>query len=137
MSENLSFLSFQKQPPRKSNNINRRKQILDKIIEKLSQQKIQVFYLDGREISSKETFLRKVAEAMNFPTYFGVNWDALDECITDLTWCPAQRYVLFYERPDIFAQADPDNWQTAINILRSAEEYWETTNTPLDLFLIN
>ncbi|MFM6072761.1 MAG: barstar family protein, partial [Dolichospermum sp.] len=22
------------------------------------------------------------------------NWDAFDECITDLTWCPAQRYVI-------------------------------------------
>ncbi|WP_083389754.1 barstar family protein [Trichormus sp. NMC-1] len=31
---------------------------------------------------------------MEIPTYFGANWDAFDECITDLTWCPAQRYVI-------------------------------------------
>ncbi|MEH2414393.1 MAG: barstar family protein [Nostoc sp.] len=46
----------------------------------------KVFYLDGKKINSKETFLSKAAEAMQFPTYFGVNWDAFDECITDLTW---------------------------------------------------
>jgi len=55
------------------------------LIDVLSQQGTQVFYLDGREISSKETFLTKAAEAMNFPAYFGTNWDAFDECITDLT----------------------------------------------------
>ncbi|MEH2455353.1 barstar family protein [Nostoc sp.] len=31
------------------------------------------------------TFLSKSAEAMQFPTYFGANWDAFDEFITDLT----------------------------------------------------
>ncbi len=114
-----------------------RKQIIEKIIEQLSPQGIQVFYLDGREILSKETFLRKTAEAMKFPAYFGGNWDAFDECITDLTWCPAERYLLLYDHPDIFAQADPTQWQIAIDILRSAEEYWEAKNTPMDLFLMN
>ncbi|MEH1931236.1 barstar family protein [Nostoc sp.] len=41
----------------------------------------KVFYLDGKKINSKETFLSKAAEAMQFPTYFGANWDAFDECI--------------------------------------------------------
>lgn len=100
-------------------------------------QKIQIFYLNGREISSKETFLTKAAEAMKFPAYFGVNWDAFDESITDLTWCPALCYVLLYDRPDIFAQADATQWQIALDISRSAEEYWGTTNTPLALFLLN
>jgi RNAse (barnase) inhibitor barstar len=137
MSENLGFISYQRRPAREQEIRDNRKQIIEKMIEGLSQQGTQVFYLDGKEIFSKETFLRKAAEVMKFPAYFGLNWDAFDECITDLTWCPAERYVLFYDRPDVFMQADPTGWQIALDILRSAEEYWGATNTPLALFLLN
>jgi RNAse (barnase) inhibitor barstar len=34
------------------------------------------------------------AAAWQFPPYFGENWDALDECLSDLDWLPAQAYVL-------------------------------------------
>lgn len=114
-----------------------RKLIVEKVIEALSEQGIQVFYLDGKEIYSKETFLTKVAEVMRFPSYFGANWDAFEECVSDLTWYPAREYILIYERPDIFAQADPTNWQTGLDILRAVEEYWQTRNTPLNIFLLN
>lgn len=35
-----------------------------------------------------------VAKALEFPDYFGCNWDALDECLRDLTWLRAGGYVL-------------------------------------------
>jgi RNAse (barnase) inhibitor barstar len=97
----------------------------------------KVFYLDGKKINSKETFLRKAAEAMQFPTYFGANWDAFDECITDLTWCPAQRYIILYDHADIFAQAEPTQYQIALDILNSAKEYWQAKNITLKFFTIN
>ncbi|MCL6749901.1 barstar family protein [Nostoc sp. CCCryo 231-06] len=96
----------------------------------------KVFYLDGKKINSKETFLNKAAEAMQFPTYFGANWDAFDECITDLTWCPAERYVILYDHADIFAQAEPIQYQIALDILNSAKEYWEANNITLNFLTI-
>ncbi|MHC5860160.1 barstar family protein [Nostoc sp.] len=97
----------------------------------------KVFYLDGTKINSKETFLSKAAEAMQFPTYFGANWDAFDECITDLTWCPAERYVILYDHADIFAQADLTQYQIAVDILNSAKEYWEANNIYFKFLVIN
>jgi RNAse (barnase) inhibitor barstar len=97
----------------------------------------KVFYLDGKKINSKETFLSKAAEAMQFPAYFGANWDAFDECITDLTWCPAERYVILYDHADIFAQAEPTQYQIALDILNSAKEYWEANNISLKFLTIN
>ncbi|MGL6282376.1 MAG: barstar family protein, partial [Microcoleaceae cyanobacterium] len=44
----------------------------------------QLFYIDGRNINNKADFLVKIANVMNFPDYFGKNWDALQDCITDL-----------------------------------------------------
>ncbi|MHC5674683.1 barstar family protein [Nostoc sp.] len=97
----------------------------------------KVFYLDGKKINSKETFLNKAAEAMQFPRYFGANWDAFDECITDLTWCPAERYVILYDHADIFAQAEPTQYQIALDIFNSAKEYWEANNITLNFLTIN
>ncbi|HCQ20107.1 MAG TPA: barnase inhibitor [Anabaena sp. UBA12330] len=97
----------------------------------------KVFYLDGKKINSKQTFLKQAAEAMEFPKYFGNNWDAFDECITDLTWCPAQRYVILYDYADIFAQAEPTQYQIALDILNSAKEYWEANHIPLQFLVIN
>jgi hypothetical protein len=102
----------------------------------LQKLKTEIFYLDGREIRDKQSFLRKIAEVMRFPDYFGYNWDALDECITDLDWCPAARYILIYDYPEAFSKVEPEEWKTANDILRSAVEYWQGTDTPLEVLLI-
>jgi len=114
-----------------------RKQLIPKMIAELSGHGIQVFYLDGREISSKAEFLSQAAKAMHFPAYFGANWDAFDECIIDLEWCPAQGYILIYDRPDVFAASDPEQWKIALDILQSAVEYWREQNIPMDVFLLH
>ncbi|MFM6908074.1 MAG: barstar family protein, partial [Dolichospermum sp.] len=97
----------------------------------------KVFHLNGKKINNKQTFLTQAAEAMEFPTYFGHNWDAFDECITDLTWCPAQRYVILYDHADIFAQAEPTQYQIALDIFNSAKEYWEANNISFKFLVIN
>jgi len=102
----------------------------------LQKLKTEIFYLDGREILDKQSFLRKVAEVMRFPDYFGYNWDALEECITDLDWCPAARYILIYDYPEVFSKVEPEEWKMANDILRSAVEYWQGTDTPLEVLLI-
>ena len=96
----------------------------------------EIFYLDGREIRDKQSFLQKMAEVMKFPDYFGYNWDALEECITDLDWCPAARYILIYDYPEAFSKVEPEEWKIAYDILRSAVEYWQGTDTPLEVLLI-
>ena len=102
----------------------------------LQKLKTEIFYLDGREIRDKQSFLQKMAEVMRFPDYFGYNWDALEECITDLDWCPAARYILIYDYPEAFSKAEPDQWKIAYDILRSAVEYWQGTDTLLEVLLI-
>ena len=102
----------------------------------LQKLKTEIFYLDGREIRDKQSFLQKMAEVMRFPDYFGYNWDALEECITDLDWCPAARYILIYDYPEAFSKVEPEEWKIAYDILRSAVEYWQGMDTPLEVLLI-
>lgn len=82
------------------------------------------FYLDGRRVRDKVSFLRVAAEAMAFPDYFGKNWDAFEECINDLAWASASGYVLLYEHVWWFACAHPTEWYTARSILQDACIHW-------------
>jgi hypothetical protein len=44
--------------------------------------------LRGHKMRSPAALFDEVAAALQFPPYFGVNWDALDECLADLNWLP-------------------------------------------------
>lgn len=93
------------------------------------------FYLDGTTINGKAAFLQAIANAMSFPNYFGSNWDALDDCLTDLDWLNGDRFILLYEQPEIFAQADPSEWLVALDILRSVVAYWCNRQRSLSILL--
>jgi hypothetical protein len=41
--------------------------------------------LPGR-LSRKYDLLRALSTGLKFPSYFGYNWDALEECLNDLSW---------------------------------------------------
>jgi RNAse (barnase) inhibitor barstar len=42
----------------------------------------------AKNITSKGALLTTLATQLSFPDYFGGNWDALEECIGDLSWLP-------------------------------------------------
>ncbi len=95
----------------------------------------QGFYIDGSTVAGKEDFLRAGAEAMHFPAYFGRNWDAFEECVTDLAWAPAPGYVLLYDKMARFANAQPKEWATARSILESSIDYWRKRDVPFYVLL--
>lgn len=42
--------------------------------------------LDGRTLTDKHRLLAALGHALDFPDYYGENWDALEECLGDLSW---------------------------------------------------
>lgn len=44
--------------------------------------------------SSKQQLLERLAQGLSFPDYFGENWDALIDCLSDLTWSEAPEIVI-------------------------------------------
>jgi hypothetical protein len=47
-----------------------------------------------RGIRSKQKLFSIFSTALRFPSYFGWNWDAFEECLTDLSWLRADQPVL-------------------------------------------
>jgi hypothetical protein len=94
------------------------------------------FHLDGRRIADKATLLSECALVMGFPAYFGRNWDALDECLRDLSWTPAKRgYLLLFDDASRLAGAYPDDWAVALDVLRRAVEHWRASARPMAVLL--
>ena len=99
------------------------------------EQSFSFFYVDGEVVRDKASFLSEAASTMRFPEWFGGNWDAFEDCITDLFWDAANGYVLFFDGPKLFARLNPSQWQTARSILESAVEYWKGEGKPFYVLL--
>jgi hypothetical protein len=56
----------------------------------------RITFLRGTKMGTKQALFDEFSAALQFPWYFGENWDALEECIHDLQWFPdePQLFVL-------------------------------------------
>jgi RNAse (barnase) inhibitor barstar len=45
-------------------------------------------------VSEKQAAIAAIAKALDFPSWFGQNLDALYDSLTDLSWLPEGEYVL-------------------------------------------
>lgn len=84
---------------------------------------------------SKADLLDRLAAALAFPEWFGHNWDALADCLGDLSWLPAPGYVLLLEHAAGLRAHDPDTLDNALEILREASEAWAAEQVPFWVFL--
>lgn len=86
-------------------------------------------------IRTKKAFLDAIAQALRFPDWFGRNWDALEDCLTDLSWHPAERYVIVLTDADEFRVAAGEDYAMALRIFRAASDYWRGQAVPFWVFV--
>jgi hypothetical protein len=67
----------------------------------------------------------EMGAALQFPYYFGENWNAFHECITDLSWIPTEAYALIVLHSHaVLADESPAELATFLRILNRAGEEW-------------
>jgi hypothetical protein len=75
--------------------------------------------------ADKVQLLKNIASALGFPDWFGHNWDALEDCLADLSWRDAPGTVLLIESP-----RPGDDLGVLVDILRSSAEFWAGRGKP-------
>lgn len=86
--------------------------------------------LDLARVNDKEGFLAAIGKALDFPDWYGHNWDALADCLNDMSWLEADGYVLVLDHADAFAAASPTDFGTALSILQEASDAWREDGVP-------
>jgi hypothetical protein len=79
----------------------------------------------GNKARTVQGWFDECSAALQFPCYFGENWNAFDECITDLEWLPADAYVLVVSNGCRLLEAEPPRELTLLfATLERAGQEW-------------
>jgi RNAse (barnase) inhibitor barstar len=96
----------------------------------------RLYWLAGQDVTDKEEFLQLCADTFSFPDWFGYNWDALHDSLTDLTWeDPVAGYLVVYAGWQALAQEEPESFTTALEIFAEAADLWQDTESPMAVLL--
>jgi hypothetical protein len=83
--------------------------------------------LQGSKLAIARVDLRKpvfdaFSQALAFPDWFGWNWDALEDCLTDLSWHEAAGHVAILEGNEASG--------ILVDVLSSAAQFWAAQGKP-------
>jgi RNAse (barnase) inhibitor barstar len=81
-------------------------------------------HIDLSTAQDKEDLFAALSIALRLPDWFGHNWDALADCLCDLSWKPAPGYVVYIEGHDALRHAKPADFDMLIEIFGEAAAYW-------------
>lgn len=88
------------------------------------------------DVKTDEELFAVIASAMRFPDYFGNNWDALDECLGDMDWLPAEGYLLVIRNSAEGWSQSPYVLGRFLTAWLEASEYWVQEKTPFHLVFV-
>lgn len=74
-------------------------------------------------IREKSTLLEWYRVNLRLPDYFGANWDALEECLRDLSWIEEKKIIIAHE--DIPLSDDTRQQEIYLDVLKYIAGVWE------------
>jgi hypothetical protein len=84
--------------------------------------------------AQRAALFARFAEGFAFPSWFGANWDALEDCLADLSWRTELAHVLLLERVEELAS---DDRGVLLDVLSSVAGSWAERGTPFFAVLVD
>lgn len=82
----------------------------------------------GNKCRTVDNFFNEFAASLQFPYYFGENWDAFEECINDMTWLKGDAYILMVDDAQQFlSEADSEDIDVFLRLISSANLQWASS----------
>lgn len=82
----------------------------------------------GRKSRTVASFFNEIAAALQFPYYFGENWNALNDVLGDLEWSPGSAYLILIADADQLLADGDDEFQILMQIFTRMRVRWLTPN---------
>lgn len=83
----------------------------------------EVRIVRGDNCRTKDMLFREWASALQFPYYFGHNWDALNECVLDLEWIVSDSIVVAVTNAQELLVDEPSNLGVLMEIIEHASRH--------------
>lgn len=100
---------------------------IDQALELSDQRGLNTYVLKGDELRDKESLLKSIGELFKFPDYYGGNWDALEECLSDMFLDEKIKGVtLICDHAEVFLENSPNEFQEFIDMLIEITQICET-----------
>jgi len=81
--------------------------------------------LDVATVEARENLFDNLAQALAFPTWFGRNWDALEDVLGDLSWRKGDGHVVVFR-----TYPTGEEFGILVDVLRTTAEYWAGRGRP-------
>ncbi|MDP2804785.1 MAG: barstar family protein [Gallionellaceae bacterium] len=92
---------------------------------------------DLLDVTGKGALLAKLAQVLKAPDWFGHNWDALADVMTDLAWLPAEGYVLLLRNGGERLGLSEADFEIVSGVFSETVQYWKSQNKPFWVLLSN
>jgi RNAse (barnase) inhibitor barstar len=79
-----------------------------------------------KNLDDKLDLFRNLSAQLEFPTYFGDNWDALFDCLCDLHWIPNYEVCILHH--DLPLKGSNEDLESYVMVLRDACKSWKEGN---------
>ena len=93
-----------------------------------------LFDVELAEVHSKSEFLAAIAQQIEAPEWFGKNWDALADALSDLSWKTAPGYVLLLVHSNENFNLLGNDHDVARDIMQTTVDYWKAQGKPFWVF---
>ena len=81
--------------------------------------------LDGSSMRNLTDLYKEFVRKFGFPSYFGNNYNALIDCLTDLQWLPSSSYLVVVEHAELLLENEGnDTLQGLLEILCLTGKHW-------------
>ncbi|MFE2100157.1 barstar family protein [Streptomyces sp. PTD9-10] len=78
----------------------------------------------GREMIDSDGVFSQFYEHLQLPDYFGWNWDALRDCLQDLSWIPAKHFLLTIDDAEFALSSNSEERTIFYRALTDAAKNW-------------
>ncbi|MET9864741.1 barstar family protein [Streptomyces sp. NPDC006386] len=78
----------------------------------------------GPEMRDSDGVFTQFYETLRLPDYFGWNWNALRDCLTDLHWITAKHFLLTIDDADAVLSESTEEREILFRALNDAVKFW-------------
>ncbi|MBI5389401.1 barstar family protein [Candidatus Woesearchaeota archaeon] len=100
----------------------------------LKKQNYIILEIDGSNIENESMLFQAFSQSLKFPDYFGRNWNALYDCLTDLMWIKGKwRLAILIKNYEKIKKRD--YFTLLFDVLHDSQQFWNATNNKFKVFI--